>query len=345
MAAIRAAGRVLPALLSCTSHTARRCWLLSAHAGSPWPAAARTEALWSDRPRTLATSTVVDPECYHPDSIRNFSIIAHIDHGKSTLADRLLELTGTISTSGKNKQVLDKLQVERERGITVKAQTASMRHKMGGREYLLNLIDTPGHVDFAHEVRTSLRACQGTVLVVDATQGVQAQTLANFYLAFGMNIPVIPVLNKTDLDTADVQGCLEELERLFDIEPESVLCVSAKTGLGVPALLDMLVERVPAPPGRREGEPTALLFDAWYDEYRGVTAMVQMANGSLRKGDKVVSSATGVDYVVQEVGLMYPGETPCSGLYAGQVGYFQCGMKKRQVRGCVCAGNRSTVSR
>jgi len=207
---------------------------------------------------------------FTPDKIRNFSIIAHIDHGKSTLADRLLETTGTLSTRTKNTQFLDKLQVEQERGITVKAQTASMIYTLDGEEYLLNLIDTPGHVDFSYEVSRSLYACQGALLLVDAAQGVQAQTVANFYLAFDQDLTIVPIMNKVDMANADTVRVGEEMHKLFDFEPSEILHASAKTGLGIQEILEAIVKRIPAPTSNLEQPFKALLFDSWFDIYKGV---------------------------------------------------------------------------
>lgn len=262
-----------------------------------------------------------------PSNVRNFSIIAHIDHGKSTLSDRLLEFTGTISEREKKEQFLDKLQVERERGITVKAQTASMLYTYNGQEYLLNLIDTPGHVDFSYEVSRSLYACQGALLLVDAGQGVQAQTMANFYLAFEQDLTIIPVMNKIDLPTADPERVTNELNNLFDFMPEDIVKASAKAGIGMSDILQRIIEKIPAPSGVREKALKALLFDSWYDEYRGVICLVALNNGVLKKGDMITLAQTGLSYEILELGLMYPEPTPQNALYAGQVGYIIPGMK------------------
>lgn len=262
-----------------------------------------------------------------PTVIRNFSIIAHIDHGKSTLADRLLELTGTISTRHKNEQVLDTLQVERERGITVKAQTASLFYEYKGATYLLNLIDTPGHVDFSYEVSRSLSACQSAVLLVDAAQGVQAQTMANFYYAFEQNLTIIPVLNKIDMAIADPERVSGEMKNAFDIEPDEILKASAKTGLGLTEVLHAIIERTPAPTGDPDKPFKALLFDSWYDEYRGVICLFEVIDGSITKGERITSVHTDQTYEVLDIGLMYPTPTPTGGLFTGQVGYVITGMK------------------
>lgn len=268
-----------------------------------------------------------DLQRFKPELIRNFSVIAHIDHGKSTLCDRLLEVTGTLSTRQKNVQFLDKLQVERERGITVKAQSASMFYEYKGQTYLLNLIDTPGHVDFTYEVSRSLYACQGALLLVDASQGVQAQTLANFYLAFDQNMAIIPVMNKIDLSNADPERVERELKALFEFEKEEIIRASAKAGIGIHEILQAIIDRIPAPISNREEPLKALLFDSWYDDYKGVVCLIALKNGSISKGDRIVLAQSGIDYEVLELGIMYPDETPLNTLYAGQVGYLITGMK------------------
>lgn len=265
---------------------------------------------------------------FTPDKIRNFSIIAHIDHGKSTLADRLLEITGTLSTrTGPNVQFLDKLQVEKERGITVKAQTASMIYNYKGNSYLLNLIDTPGHVDFSYEVSRSLHACQGALLLVDAAQGVQAQTMANFYLAFEQNLTIIPLLNKIDLPNSNPPKVIKELNELFDFSEEDILLCSAKTGIGMTEILDAIVTRMPAPISDLKKPLKALLFDSWYDEYRGVICLVALQDGMLKKGDNIYLHQSNCKHEILELGLMYPDQLPMDALYAGQVGYIITGMK------------------
>jgi len=274
---------------------------------------------------------------FTPDRIRNFSIIAHIDHGKSTLSDRLLEYTGTLSERTKRAQFMDKLQVERERGITVKAQTASMFFEHEGKKYLLNLIDTPGHVDFSYEVSRSLYACQGALLLVDAAQGVQAQTMANFYLAFDQDLTIIPIINKIDLANADVPRVTRELDTLFDFKPDEIVAASAKTGIGTKDILDAIVTRIPSPPVSAKATPgkqgsddaplKALLFDSWFDEYRGVICLMALQDGVIKKGDQISLAQAGTSYEVLELGLMYPEPTPMKELYAGQVGYIITGMK------------------
>lgn len=276
-------------------------------------------------------SSIIDLTQYPSDKIRNFSIIAHVDHGKSTLADRLLELTGTIKKGHGQPQYLDKLQVERERGITVKAQTATMFHRYNyhGTEtnFLLNLIDTPGHVDFSYEVSRSLAACQGALLVVDAAQGVQAQTVANFYLAFESNLMIIPVINKIDQPTADPDRVKAQLKSMFDLDPSDVLLTSAKTGQGLQQVLPSVIERIPHPTGKSNLPLRMLLLDSYYDEYKGVICHVAVVDGAIHKGDKISSSATGQSYEVVDVGIMHPELTPTGVLITGQVGYVVSGMR------------------
>ncbi|KAI9805737.1 MAG: Translation factor guf1 mitochondrial [Piccolia ochrophora] len=265
------------------------------------------------------------------ERFRNFCIVAHIDHGKSTLSDRLLELTGTIQPGGK-KQFLDKLEVERERGITVKAQTCSMIYNYKGLDYLLHLVDTPGHVDFFQETRRSYASCGGALLVVDASQGVQAQTVANFYLAFAEGLRLIPVINKVDLPSADAPRALEQMRASFELDPDKAVLVSAKTGQNVEAILPNVIEQIPAPVGDHTAPLKLLLVDSWYSNYKGVVLLVRIFNGQVRAGDQLVSLATGLKYHVGEVGIMYPEPTPQTTLRAGQVGYlfFNPGMKRSQ---------------
>jgi elongation factor 4 len=266
-------------------------------------------------------------EAFTPNLIRNFSIIAHIDHGKSTLSDRLLEETGTLSDRTRHEQFLDKLQVEKERGITVKAQTASMVHEYKGKQYLLNLIDTPGHVDFSYEVSRSLYACQGALLLIDASQGVEAQTMANFYLAFDQGLTIIPVINKVDLATAHVETVKQELKTLFDFDDKDIILASAKSGIGIQEILQAVIERIPAPEGSVEKPLKALLFDSWFNEYKGVICLIALQDGIMKTGDRISLAQTNESYEVLELGLMYPNETPMDALYAGQVGYLVAGMK------------------
>ncbi len=260
-------------------------------------------------------------------NIRNFSIIAHIDHGKSTMADRMLELTGTLSTRKKNEQFLDRLQVEKERGITVKAQSASLFFDYKGEKFLLNLIDTPGHVDFSYEVSRSLYACQGAILLVDAVQGVQAQTMANFYLAFEQNLEIVPVINKIDLPNADIERVGGEILSCFDIDYTQAVLTSAKNGIGIEDTLKAVVDRIPAPKGNPEKPFKALLFDSWFDEYRGIICMIEVIDGKIKKGDLIASAFTKKDYEILEIGIMYPDLTPTDELFTGQVGYIITGMR------------------
>lgn len=264
---------------------------------------------------------------FTPDRIRNFSVIAHIDHGKSSLSDRLLEVTGTLSDREKHEQFLDKLQVEKERGITVKAQTASMFHEYNGQIYLLNLIDTPGHVDFSYEVSRSLYACQGALLLVDAAQGVQAQTMANFYLAFDQDLKIIPIINKIDMAAADPERVSGQMIKIFDFKKEEMIQASAKTGIGIKEILDSVVQRIPAPVGDHNKNLKALLFDSWFDEYRGVICLIAIHDGIIKKGDDITLAYSGTKYEVLEIGLMYPNQVQCQALYPGQVGYLIAGMK------------------
>ncbi|OCH88190.1 GTP-binding protein lepa [Obba rivulosa] len=305
-------------------------------AKTPWQRAPQTVRLFATTPSVWAKKSVC-MEDFERDVIRNFSIIAHIDHGKSTLADRLLELTGTIDKmrKGINQQVLDKLKVERERGITVKAQTASMIHSFDGRKYLLNLIDTPasssrivGHVDFAWEVSRSLAACQGALLLVDATQGVQAQSISVFNVAVERGLKIIPVLNKIDLPAAQPEQIAAQMQAAFGIDSAEVIQISAKTGQGVDAVLRAIVERIPPPTGEATAPLKAFLFDSSYDRYRGVISLVNVQEGVLHKGDKIASCYTRKKYEVTDLGIMHPEEVPTTCLRPGQVGYIACNMKE-----------------
>lgn len=261
--------------------------------------------------------------------IRNFSIIAHVDHGKSTLADRFIEATGALSARELKEQVLDTMDLERERGITIKAQTARLLfHSRDGREYILNLIDTPGHVDFSYEVSRSLSACDGAVLVIDASQGVEAQTLANAYLATQHDLLIIPVINKIDLPQADTEQTLEQMEHIIGIGREEALFVSAKKGTGIGDVLESVVQRIPPPKGDPDAPLKALLFDSWFDPYRGVVALVRVFDGQLETGDKIVLMAAGVEYEAEEVGYLAPKPVKTQKLLTGEVGYLIAGIKK-----------------
>ena len=271
-------------------------------------------------------------------NIRNFCIIAHIDHGKSTLADRLLELTGTVDKRQMKEQLLDKMDLEREKGITIKLAPVRMQYK----GYELNLIDTPGHVDFSYEVSRSLEACEGAILVVDASQGIQAQTLANVYLAIAADLKIIPVLNKIDLPAADVERVSAEVISLLGCAKEDILHISAKTGQGVDAVLDKLVEEVPAPTGSADSPTRALIFDSYYDDYRGVILYVRVADGSIAKGDQLTMMATGSQGLALELGALKPGMLPFSELSSGEIGYIVTNLKStREAK----VGDTITVSK
>ena len=260
--------------------------------------------------------------------IRNFSIVAHIDHGKSTLADQLLLKTGAISQRDFKAQILDDLDVERDRGITVKARTVAINHTHGQNRFELNLIDTPGHVDFHYEVSRSLAACEGALLLVDAFQGVQAQTVANAYAALAANLAIIPVINKIDLPMTRVDEVLEEIETILGLDPEGALLVSAKQGIGIEAVFSAIIEHIPPPGGRPEAPLRALVFDSKYDSYRGVMAYVRVIDGTLRTGQRVRLMKQGTLYEVLEIGQFRPGETSCQSLGPGQVGYMLTGVKE-----------------
>ncbi|MBX6366065.1 MAG: elongation factor 4 [Gemmatimonadetes bacterium] len=263
------------------------------------------------------------------DRIRNFCIVAHIDHGKSTLADRLLERTGTLSEREMESQVLDSLDLERERGITIKLHAVRMAYRArDGELYELNLIDTPGHVDFTYEVSRSLAACEGAILVVDASQGVQAQTLSNLFLAMDAGLEIIPVLNKIDLPGAEPERRRQELVDLLGVHPDEVLLVSAKEGIGIDELLERIVSRVPPPRGDRDAPLRALIFDSYYDRYQGAVPMVRVVDGVLRKGQRITFGATDAVYPVDEVGYSRLGRFPLDELGPGEVGYVLAGIKR-----------------
>ena len=253
-------------------------------------------------------------------NIRNFCIIAHIDHGKSTLADRLLELTQTLSERDMDSQVLDDMELEREKGITIKSHAIQMSYQYKGQTYKLNLIDTPGHVDFSYEVSRSIASCEGALLVVDASQGVQAQTISNLYMAIDHGLEIIPVLNKIDMESAQVDVVTDEVCELIGCSPEDVYKVSARTGEGVAPLLDAIVEKIPAPQGDTDAPLQALIFDSVFNPFRGVIAYFKIKNGVIRKGDKVKFFATGKEYDVEEVGLLRMKLIPTAEVTCGDVG-------------------------
>lgn len=265
--------------------------------------------------------------------IRNFSIIAHIDHGKSTLADRLIENTGLLSHREMHEQVLDNMDLERERGITIKLQNISLLYNaLDGHEYILNLIDTPGHVDFNYEVSRSLAACEGAVLVVDAAQGIEAQTLANVYLALDQNLEIVPVINKIDLPSARPEEIKQEIEDVIGLDCENIPLISAKDNINIDQVLEAIVKHVPPPTGDENSPLKALVFDSYYDSYKGVIAFIRIKEGQVKKGDKIKMMATGKTFDVTEVGIISPIQKPVPALYSGDVGYLCASMK--EVRSC-----------
>ncbi len=261
------------------------------------------------------------------DNIRNFSIIAHIDHGKSTLADRLMEFTNTVAERDSKSQLLDSMSIERERGITIKLAPVTMKYTKDGKEYILNLIDTPGHVDFTYEVSRSLAACEGALLIVDATQGVQAQTLANFYLAFENDLEVIPVINKMDLPSARPEEAKKEIEDIIGIPADHAPCISAKTGLNIKDVLDKVVDLIPPPKGDEDEPLQALIFDSYYDNYKGAVCLVRIKNGTVKTGSKIKMIQTGKEFEVVEVGTFKPKIERTEQLSAGDVGYIAASIK------------------
>jgi GTP-binding protein LepA len=263
--------------------------------------------------------------------IRNFSIIAHIDHGKSTLADRIIQRCGGLSEREMEAQVLDSMDIEKERGITIKAQTAALTYKArDGKSYNLNLIDTPGHVDFSYEVSRSLSACEGALLVVDASQGVEAQTVANCYTALDLGVEVVPVLNKMDLPQADPDRAKEEIEDVIGIDASDAIPCSAKTGEGIDEILEAVITRMPPPRGVLEAPPRAMIIDSWFDNYVGVVMLVRMVDGSLKKGERIRMMATNTTYPIEQMGVFTPHSTPREQLSAGEVGFIIAGIKELQ---------------
>ncbi|MCX7313167.1 MAG: translation elongation factor 4 [Hyphomicrobiales bacterium] len=263
------------------------------------------------------------------ENIRNFSIVAHIDHGKSTLADRLIQLTGTLAERDMVEQVLDSMDIERERGITIKAQTVRLNYRAkDGKDYILNLIDTPGHVDFAYEVNRSLAAVEGSLLVVDASQGVEAQTLANVYHAIDAGHEIVPVLNKVDLPAAEPEQVKKQIEDVIGIDASDALMISAKTGLGVPDVLEAIVTRLPPPKGDRQATLKALLVDSWYDAYLGVVVLVRIVDGTLKKGQRIRMMGTNAAYEVDRVGVFKPKLTPAEELGPGEIGFLTAAIKE-----------------
>ena len=266
---------------------------------------------------------------YDQSKIRNFSIIAHIDHGKSTLADRLLEKTETVSARDMADQLLDNMDIERERGITIKLQAARVQHRsrVDGEMYTLNLIDTPGHVDFTYEVSRSLAACEGALLVVDASQGIEAQTLANVYLALENDLEIIPVLNKIDLPAADPDRVAQEIEDTIGLDCTEIVHASAKSGIGIEDILESIIAQVPPPKGEIDEPFRALIFDSYFDAYRGVIVFFRVVDGSVKKGDKIRFMASGAEYEITEVGIMNPVQIPVKTLCSGEVGYMCASIK------------------
>lgn len=319
--------RTIPRLLIRRPHISTNVprFILRQHSSPSPPPPSPPSSLNKSNPKQIEDRIAAIPI----ENYRNFSIVAHVDHGKSTLSDRLLELTGVIAPGG-NSQVLDKLDVERERGITVKAQTVTMIYQdpATGVDYLLHLVDTPGHVDFRAEVSRSYASCGGALLIVDASQGVQAQTVANFYLAYSMGLRLIPIINKIDLDSADIPKAKEQVEMTFELDPDECIPVSAKTGQNVNQIIPAIIKSIPAPANCDITKPLrALLVDSWHDPYLGVVMLVHIVDGQLKRGSKIVSAHSGKTYDVKDLGIMYPDRVSMTALRAGQVGYVVPGMK------------------
>ena len=279
----------------------------------------------------LSFALYLQPICIGKESmknIRNFCIIAHIDHGKSTLADRLLDATGSVSSREKQDQLLDSMDLERERGITIKSHAIQMEYTYKGQEYILNLIDTPGHVDFSYEVSRSIAACEGALLIVDAAQSIQAQTISNLYLALENDLEIIPVLNKVDLPSASPEEVTDDIVDLLGCEAEEVIPASAKTGLGIKNILEAIIERVPAPSGVLDEPLQALIFDSVYNPFRGVETYFRVLNGEIQKGQKIKFMATEKTYFADEVGTLKLKQEPKESVRAGDVGYLITGIKE-----------------
>src|SRR6188768_1259198 len=308
--------------------------------GGCWKSFERRPAPAIQPPGTAAKSAkpllaAVQRGCYLPpmtavpiNNIRNFSIVAHIDHGKSTLADRLIQMTGGLEAREMKEQVLDSMDIERERGITIKAQTVRLNYTArDGKDYILNLMDTPGHVDFAYEVNRSLAACEGSLLVVDASQGVEAQTLANVYQAIENNHEIVPVLNKVDLPAAEPEKIRQQIEDVIGLDASNAILISAKTGLNVPEVLEAIVTRLPPPRGDRGATLKALLVDSWYDSYLGVIVLVRIVDGVLKKGDRIRMMGTGAAYEVDRVGVFTPKLLNMGELGPGEIGFLTASIK------------------
>ena len=262
------------------------------------------------------------------DNIRNFAIIAHIDHGKSTIADRIIQLCGGLTQREMKEQVLDSMDIERERGITIKAQTVKLKYKSkDGKDYILNIIDTPGHVDFSYEVSRSLYACEGSILIVDSTQGVEAQTLANVYQALDINHEIIPVLNKTDLPASDLDKTNKQIEEVIGIDTSNAVPCSGKTGEGIDEILEKIIEVLPGPKGIKNEKLKCLLVDSWYDSYLGVVILVRVIDGKILKNMKIKMMSTNQEYIVEKVGVFTPKPKDINELNAGEIGFITTGIK------------------
>ena len=280
-----------------------------------------------------AQNTYLCDSKFHMKNIRNFCIIAHIDHGKSTLADRLLEFTKTISHRDMQAQVLDDMDLEREKGITIKSHAIQMDYEWKGTKYTLNLIDTPGHVDFSYEVSRALAACEGALLLVDASQGIQAQTISNLYLALDNDLEIIPVINKIDMDGAMIPEVTDQIVDLIGCKPEEILLASGKSGIGIEEILTAIIDRIPAPKGDPEAPLQAVIFDSVFNSFRGIIAYFRVFNGTIRKNDKIKFIHTDADYIADEVGIMKLALTPKQEVSVGNVGYIITGIKNaREVK-------------